>query len=439
MRAPVFILLLALLLPSCTREVLQPSPHGAYLAALIREDLDSSARRWAAEATATLQTPLPVSLPYTERRLLEDEHLQPVTFGVTLHKEQLLRVEIIPSTNTRAEVFVDIFRQQKGEDTPERVASMASGQRAVTLDAKEDGNYLVRVHPSRTAAGLVDIAITSPFRFGFPVDTDRDNAIWSFFGADRDAGKRRHEGIDIFAPRGTPVIAATEGRVTRVADTPIGGRQVWVRNGKYAFYYAHLDSVVVNEGDKVGRGQLLGTMGNTGNARTTDPHLHFGIYKRWTGAVDPLPLVGSSKDASVFVTHDVALAPRWLSVTASRLNMRAGPSIGNKVIGSLERGDLVKVDAVAGNWLRITAGNGRPGFVARRLTDVPVESALLLERDSLVTSRPKKDAPIIGQFNTGEQLPALGRFGDFTLVKMPGGMYGWASAAGISNEMTSLN
>lgn len=439
MRYLISILLLAVLLTSCTREVMQPSPHGTYLAALIREDLDSSARRWAAEATATLQNPLPVAMPYSERRLLENEHLQPVTFGVTLHEEQLLQVDVIPSTNTRAEVFVDVFVLEENEDTPRRVGSMATNKRTMTLEARRDGNYLVRVHPSRTAVGLIDIAITSPYKFGFPVDIDRDNAVQSYFGAVRDAGARSHEGIDIFASRGTPVLAAAEGRVTKVAETPLGGRQVWVRNRKYAFYYAHLDSTAVARGDEVSRGQLLGTVGNTGNASTTAPHLHFGIYRRWQGAIDPLPLVGPSKNASVFTTPDVALAPRWMSVMASRLNLRAGPSMQNSVTGSLTRGDLVRVDAVAGNWLRITAGNGRKGFVARRLTDLPVESDLLLDRDSLVTSRPKKDAPIIGQFTTGQQLPALGRFGDFTLVKMPGGMYGWASASGVSNEMTSVN
>lgn len=439
MRYLISILLLAVLLTSCTREVMQPSPHGTYLAALIREDLNSSARRWAAEATATLQNPLPIAMPYSERRLLENEHLQPVTFGVALREEQLLQVDVIPSTNTRAEVFVDVFVVGEDEVTPKRVGSMASNKRTMTLEARRDGNYLVRVHPSRTAVGLIDIAITSPYKFGFPVDIARDNAVQSYFGAARDAGKRSHEGIDIFASRGTPVLAAADGRVTRVAETPLGGKQVWVRNGKYAFYYAHLDSTAVAKGDEVTRSQLLGTVGNTGNASTTAPHLHFGVYRRWQGAVDPLPLVGPSKNASIVTIPDVALAPRWVSVTASRLNLRAGPSLQNAVTGSLTRGDLVRVDAVAGDWLRITAGSGRMGFVARRLTDLPVESDLLLDRDSLVTVRPKKDAPIIGQLNTGQQLHALGRFGDFTLVKMPGGMIGWASASGVSNEMSSVN
>lgn len=439
MRYPVSLLFLIVLLTSCTREMLPSSPHGSYLAALIREDLDSSARRWAADATATLQTPLPIEMPYSERRLLENEHLQPVTFAVSLREEQLLQVDIVPSTNTRADVFVDVFAADENAGIPERVASMASDKRVLTFEARRDGNYLVRIHPSRTAVGLIDIAITTPYKFGFPVDIDRDNAVQSYFGAPRDAGARSHEGIDIFASRGTPVVAAADGRVTKVADTAMGGKQVWVRNRRYAFYYAHLDSTAVAKGDEVKRGQVLGTVGNTGNASATSPHLHFGIYQRWQGAIDPLPLVGPSKNAAMFSTPEVALAPRWLSVTASKLNLRTGPSLRTPVTDALARGDLIRVDAVAGNWLRITTGSGRMGFVARRLTHLPVESDLLLDRDSLVASRPKKDAPIIGHFSSGQQLPALGRFGDFTLVKMPGGLYGWASASDVNRELSSLN
>jgi len=93
---------------------------------------------------------------------------------------------------------------------------------------------------------------------------------------------------------------------------------------------------------------------------------------------------------------------------------------------SLNRGELVRVDAVAGDWLRISAGTGAQGFIARRLTETPSESNLQLTDSHVVVSAPQKDAPVIGEFAAGRELSALGRFGDFTLVKMPGGFYGWA-------------
>jgi murein DD-endopeptidase MepM/ murein hydrolase activator NlpD len=113
--------------------------------------------------------------------------------------------------------------------------------------------------------------------------------VQSIFGDPRDAGRRQHEGVDIFASRGTPVLSATHGVVTRVGETTRGGRVVWVWDPGRALslYYAHLSEQHVTIGQRVDAGDVLGTVGNTGNARTTPPHLHFGIYERGRGAIDP--------------------------------------------------------------------------------------------------------------------------------------------------------
>lgn len=103
---------------------------------------------------------------------------------------------------------------------------------------------------------------------------------------------RRHEGIDIFARRGTPVRAATEGVVLRVGVDRLGGQVVWVLGpGGQRHYYAHLDRYGdVRAGMRVRAGAVLGYVGNTGNAATTPPHLHYGIYTTG-GAVDPYPFL----------------------------------------------------------------------------------------------------------------------------------------------------
>ena len=255
------------------------SPHDSYYSALLRENLKATAARWKIEAEESLAAPLHISLPYSEHLLLEADYLQPITFSFDLKVDELIQVNIFPSINTRAEVFVDVFYVKDAATEPKRIGSMAAKEQQLKMAAENAGQYLVRIQPSHTAQGLMDIAITSPLRYGFPVDTERENAVQSFFGVDRDGGARRHEGIDIFAPRGTPVIAAEAGRVTRVGNTPRGGKHVWVRGDQRSFYYAHLDSIAVSPGDRVRRGDALGTVGNTGNAITTSPHLHFGIYK----------------------------------------------------------------------------------------------------------------------------------------------------------------
>ena len=94
----------------------------------------------------------------------------------------------------------------------------------------------------------------------------------------------------MFAPRGTPVLAGAAGRVSRVQETPVGGRVVWLQTDAGSLYYAHLDRQLVEPGARVAAGDTLGTVGNTGNAAATPPHLHFGVYGR-RGAVDPEPFV----------------------------------------------------------------------------------------------------------------------------------------------------
>ena len=94
---------------------------------------------------------------------------------------------------------------------------------------------------------------------------------------------------DLFAPRGTPVLAASAGRVRGVRETSRGGKVVWIRDPvrEASLYYAHLDSQHVSDGQMVKRGDTVGFVGNTGNARGTPPQLHFGLYRR--GPVDPYP------------------------------------------------------------------------------------------------------------------------------------------------------
>lgn len=111
------------------------------------------------------------------------------------------------------------------------------------------------------------------------------------WGAARADG-RRHQGIDIFAPCGTPVLSATEGVVTRVGVNDLGGQVVWVMGpGRQMHYYAHLDGYAdIRRGQLVAPGAVLGYVGNTGNARGTPPHLHYGIYGA-RGALNPYPLL----------------------------------------------------------------------------------------------------------------------------------------------------
>lgn len=131
-----------------------------------------------------------------------------------------------------------------------------------------------------------------PTELPVPVRGVRARDIGDTFGAPR-GSDRTHAGVDIFARRGTPVLSSTRGVVVAVREGGLGGRQVWILGpARERYYYAHLENWTtgLDLGDVVEPGTALGTVGTSGNARGTPPHLHFGIYGR-EGAYDPLPLL----------------------------------------------------------------------------------------------------------------------------------------------------
>jgi murein DD-endopeptidase MepM/ murein hydrolase activator NlpD len=118
----------------------------------------------------------------------------------------------------------------------------------------------------------------------------------------RGGDTRTHEALDIPAPRGTPVLSATGGRVLKLFDSKAGGKMVYAADSseRFILMYAHLDSYAngLAEGQPLTRGQVLGAVGTTGNAPPNLPHLHFAIARSndvkvwWKGMpVNPYPLL----------------------------------------------------------------------------------------------------------------------------------------------------
>lgn len=123
--------------------------------------------------------------------------------------------------------------------------------------------------------------------------------------APRDGGVRVHKGIDIFAKKGTPVVAVMDGIVSYIGDQPKGGHCIWLTTESgTAFYYAHLDrwAAGLYEGMEVQQGDLLGYVGNTGNAIHTPSHLHFGINQN-DEMVNPYPILARASAVQQARTH----------------------------------------------------------------------------------------------------------------------------------------
>lgn len=159
-------------------------------------------------------------------------------------------------------------------------------------------------HATPTPATPVPSPVASPKlpelpALSVPVRGIRRSAIPDTFGERR--GSRRHEGLDIRAPRGTPVLAASEGRVARLSHSAAGGIEIYQfdGDGRFCLYYAHLLRYAggLREGLPVKRGQIIGYVGVSGNAPNRAPHLHFGVLRTKTPErcdgepLNPLPLL----------------------------------------------------------------------------------------------------------------------------------------------------
>lgn len=118
------------------------------------------------------------------------------------------------------------------------------------------------------------------------------------------SGGRTHEGTDIFAPEGTPVVATEDGVVTKMGPSKVGGNRIWL-NGRW--YYAHLSRFApgMRVGKRVRAGQVIGYVGTTGDAKGTPPHLHFGYSPNqshgssWSNPFDLLKAMESGEEAPV--------------------------------------------------------------------------------------------------------------------------------------------
>lgn len=146
--------------------------------------------------------------------------------------------------------------------------------------------------PSAAQAKIFQLSQQSmPEHLPVPVKGIKYQQLRDTWGSARSQG-RRHEGIDIMAARGTKVFSSTAGVVTDLRNNKLGGKVIWIAGpaGSY-HYYAHLDKHKrgLDVGDWVKKGQVIGYVGNTGNARGGSPHLHYGVYLagKGRGAVNP--------------------------------------------------------------------------------------------------------------------------------------------------------
>jgi murein DD-endopeptidase MepM/ murein hydrolase activator NlpD len=137
-------------------------------------------------------------------------------------------------------------------------------------------------------------------QLGYPLAQVKPGEVHSEFN-DKRRG-HRHHAIDLMRPRGTPVMAVTDGKIRKLYRSRTGGISIYLFDvsEEYCFFYAHLDHYAKNlhEGQEVHKGDVIAYVGHTGNAKRSAPHLHFAVSltgpeRRWSGgvAIDPYPML----------------------------------------------------------------------------------------------------------------------------------------------------
>ncbi len=363
---------------------------------------------WMHEAESALATPLPVSLPHQEVVFSDPTRPEAHAFRIELTQGQRLEV----SVDADFQVFVDVFEDRSDDGLGLRRVDSADSTQSLVHDAMRTASYVLRVQPELLVEGAWTLTIVQTASIIFPVAGRSYYDVGSRFGDPRDGGRREHHGLDIFAPRHTPVVAVVDGVIRSTRIGGLGGKTVWLRDTATGanVYYAHLEEQLVEEGMRVATGDTIGTVGNSGNAITTPPHLHFGIYRN--GPNDPWPYVFRPNDRVEPPRADMAVLGAWLR--DARMADAA-----------------VRVVGAARDAYRVRRADGTTAYVSARSLeplDQPLDS-ITLTTAATVRSRPHRAAPTIALLEAGTTGHIVARDGlpeeSFSAVALPDGRLGW--------------
>jgi peptidoglycan LD-endopeptidase LytH len=407
------------------------SLHEQYGKRIKDAGLDQTAlgQQWFTEAEKALRSPQNISLPYKEMGYFSSNYPRAVGLNFNAKRGQKLLIDLERNPNSGFLLFVELW-ETSDVNKPSMLLSFDTSRSIHEYEVDETGNYLIRLQPELLRSGDYTLSISIGASFSFPV-AGAIGRIGSVWGDERDAGARRHEGIDLFAPKRTPVIAAADGIITRVNENNLGGKVVWQRpKGKnLSLYYAHLDEQLVTDGQEVKAGDTIGLVGNTGNARSTPPHLHFGIYALG-GAIDPLPFVDP------VIKRPSPLAE---SIGAYKEELRTSAAIkldqGNRVY-QLKANTIVQPIAIGSKNLRIMLPDS--SFASIPLSKV--EKAGRIKSSNLKDSTFIYEGPGLTSvrkvmLHAGDHVSVWGYFEEFAYIKTEAGTNGWIPASSLKQTL----
>jgi hypothetical protein len=209
-----------------------------------------------------------------------------------------------------------------------------------------------------------------------------------------------------------------------VGERGMGGNVIWIRDSKgNNLYFAHLQKQLVKQHTYVNPGDTIGTVGNTGNAKTTPTHLHFGIYKN--GPIDPIHFIKETNIVLPGISTDLASLGNWAR-TRQITHLSLTDNIGIP-LDTLGEHELIKVIGSIGSMFRVTLPDGLTGYV----NEADIESVAAPIRSYTVNkSYELLDAPMINavvtkELSQVETIAVLALYKDFLFVRTSLGNVGW--------------
>lgn len=407
--------------------LLRPSsPHQQYERKLVNAGLNQSAMGsgWVSKANNLLKNASGIKIPYKETGYFAADKFDGASFKFRLERGQMFTAKLTKQSVNSFSIYMDIWEQN--DDGEFKLLAFADSIGSnLQIEAKRSGDYLLRLQPELLASGSYTLELTIGPSLAYPLKAVNRKQIQSFFGVGRDNNSRRHEGIDIFSAFRTPVIAVSEGTVTGVNENNLGGKVVWFRpKGKdYTLYYAHLDEQLVTPGQEVMIGDTLGLMGNTGNAKTTPPHLHFGVYTSG-GAIDPLPFIDPLITPIPTIDGDIAKLNTTMRASKSA---EISDQLPLQQTETLKQNTIARVLAVTSNYYKIELPNGKSAYVPNKsLVDAKTIKTLKITTNSQsLLDYPDVNAGIKTSLAIGKTVNVIGDFEDFQLVSTTDGKVGW--------------
>jgi murein DD-endopeptidase MepM/ murein hydrolase activator NlpD len=360
-----------------------------------------------------------------------------LAYRFEVKRGQRTEIEIIQENPESIRIFLDLFRVEG--DSPEywvKVASAGEVEHRIEFEPRLSLPYAVRLQPELLRGGRFTVLIRNQAALDFPIPGYDSGRIASGFGEPRDGGRRTHHGVDIFVPRHTPIAAPADGLIRRAGEQSLGGRTIWLTDERRGLnmYFAHLQEHKVEQGETVTRGQIIGTVGNSGNARTTPPHLHFGIYMRGSGPIDPVDFITRIDSTPASITAALLPLGRWVRLRAGTQPLKPTPSSRTTDGPRMERHMPMLVLAAAADSYRVRLPDGTRGYIPADRIELADSSLQKLGAEQILVMRdtPRACGLEMDRIVPGAAFDILGSYNGFWMVRKDSGLTGWVEALDAS-------